>query len=107
MVKNLVQQGADVNLRDKDGITPLMLACYHNHQLTKLLLEHCAFVNIASKHEFTAVGLAENNEHSSIVDLNGKVAQNVSFYKDLSNKYNDYSVEPLYILFLSDRHDHA
>lgn len=89
MVKNLVQQGADVNLRDKDGITPLMLACYHNHQLTKLLLEHCAFVNIASKHEFTAVGLAENNEHSSIVDLmvaNGAKYSNLQVQRKSSSK---------------------
>lgn len=89
MVKNLVQQGADVNLRDKDGITPLMLECYHTHQLTKLLLEHCAFVNIASKHEFTAVGLAENNEHSSIVDLmvaNGAKYSNLEVQRKSSSK---------------------
>ena len=89
MVKNLVQQGADVNLRDKDGITPLMLACYHNHQLTKLLMEHCAFVNIASKHGFTAVGLAENNEHSSIVDLmvaNGAKYSNLQVQRKSSSK---------------------
>ena len=86
MVKNLVQQGADVNVRDKDGITPLMLACYHNHQLTKLLLEHCAFVNIASKHEFTAVGLAENNEHSSIVDLMVAKYSNLQVQRKSSSK---------------------
>lgn len=90
IVKNRIQKGADVNLRDKDGITPLMLTCYHNHyQLTKLLLEHCDCVNIASKHRFTAVGLAENNGHSSIVDLmvaNGAKYSNLQIQRKSNSK---------------------
>jgi ankyrin repeat protein len=49
MVKELIQQGADINQRDESGRTALMFAAINAHYETmKLLLDHGADVNAKS-----------------------------------------------------------
>lgn len=41
MVKALLSCGADINLQDDTGLSPLMVACqYSNSEIVKLLLTH-------------------------------------------------------------------
>ena len=43
----LLRNGADVNIKDKRGLTPLFLACqYRNFDMVRILLQHGANVNI-------------------------------------------------------------
>src|SRR4030095_3393671 len=55
-VKELIQQGADVNERDDNGRTALMFAVINTHYETmKLLLEYGADVNVKSNPGGTAL----------------------------------------------------
>jgi len=48
-VETLLQMGADVNARDKEGMTPLMLSAHHTDDtVSRVLLEHKADVNAVS-----------------------------------------------------------
>ena len=49
-VKNLIENGTDVNTQNKDGETPLHPACFNGHlDIVKLLIENGANINIANK----------------------------------------------------------
>lgn len=51
MASLLIEAGADVNIKDKDGKTPLMVAVLNNHeQLVQLLLDKGADATV--KNEF-------------------------------------------------------
>lgn len=60
IIKMLMDKGADVNLADKNGITPLMAASELGFA-TSLLLERKAKVNVADKHGRTALMYAMGN----------------------------------------------
>lgn len=41
IVKELIAKGADVNICDDEGLSPLYLACFSEHtEIVKILLEH-------------------------------------------------------------------
>ena len=75
-VKELINQGADINRRDDDGRTALMFAVINRHYETmKLLLEHGADVNATSKQGGTALmGAAMDGELSMVQALLDKGA---------------------------------
>lgn len=70
-VKELINQGADINLKDDNGRTALMFAVVNRHYETmKLLLEHGADVNARSKQGGTALmGAAMDGELSMVQAL--------------------------------------
>jgi len=48
-VKYLIEQGADINIENESGETPLFNACSSgNENLVKYLIEHGADINIES-----------------------------------------------------------
>lgn len=53
-VKSLTEQGANVNSKDEDGMTPLML-CRNSAEVTKVLIEHGADVNAKDNAGATAL----------------------------------------------------
>jgi ankyrin len=59
IVTVLIQHKADVNCVTKDGITPLMLACDHEHKhVVEVLLKNDATVNQATKYGITPLHIA-------------------------------------------------
>ena len=55
MATMLLRSGADINVRDKDGKTPLMIAVINGHQpLVEVLLEHNADLSIKNDVSFTS-----------------------------------------------------
>ena len=70
IVKFLLNMGADVNLQNYDGDTPLHLAAkYEMEYIVKLLLHYNADVNITNKKHETAVHAAKNNRYPHVKDL--------------------------------------
>ena len=59
-VRQLIQDGADVNAKDEDGWTPLMLAAAHNSnpEVLKVLIEAGADVNAKDTDGLTPLMLA-------------------------------------------------
>lgn len=74
VVKMLVDAGADVNQKDRDGVTPLHVACegsYHREQHTaiKFLLENGAEVNARNDWDETPLHAAAWDGNSQIVQV--------------------------------------
>ena len=70
MIKVLLENGADVNHPDFDGMTPLCLASMLGHtDVVQLLLERHADVGHWDRHGRTPLMLASANGHHTVVKL--------------------------------------
>ncbi|KAL2078560.1 hypothetical protein ACEWY4_026245 [Coilia grayii] len=70
MAAVLIRAGADVNVRDRDGKTPLMVAVLNNHEeLVKLLLENGADRQAKNKFGLGAVEMAKSFERKNILRM--------------------------------------
>ena len=68
VVKDLIKYGANVDAPYK-GFTPLMWACYEGHKpVVQALIEGRADINIVGAHDFTALYIAEEQNHKEIVE---------------------------------------
>ncbi|KAK2843256.1 hypothetical protein Q7C36_011471 [Tachysurus vachellii] len=66
----LVQAGADINVQDKDGKTPLMLAVVNHHeQLVKLLLDSGADRNVKNEFGSSLLEMAKASGKKNIINL--------------------------------------
>jgi len=69
-VENLLEKGADVNTRAKDGWTPLMHAAQNGHTaVVKALIENGADVNAKANDNGTALSRAGQGNHTEITKL--------------------------------------
>src|ERR1044072_6909071 len=67
---NLLERGADVNARDKDGDTALMFAAYSGHALVgALLLQYRATGYARARTGWTAKKAAQSGLHEHIADM--------------------------------------
>ncbi|MDA3838253.1 MAG: ankyrin repeat domain-containing protein [Candidatus Delongbacteria bacterium] len=67
LVEILINNGADVNLKDKNGVTPLMEASEKNVELVKSLLNAGADVNLYSNYRKNALIYAVEKDRGDIV----------------------------------------
>jgi ankyrin repeat protein len=66
----LVEKGADVNVQDHYGITPLMIAVIKNNlEMTNYLIEKGADINKTTEWGYNALYLAENIRNHEIINL--------------------------------------
>ncbi|XP_065938642.1 uncharacterized protein [Magallana gigas] len=69
-VKLLLSKGADINLCQESGASPLFIACYSGHDSTvKLLLSNGADINLCQENGASPLYIACKNEHDSTVKL--------------------------------------
>ncbi|XP_066480691.1 KN motif and ankyrin repeat domain-containing protein 4 [Tiliqua scincoides] len=71
MVKALLSCGADINLQDDTGLSPLMVACqYNNTEIVKLLLTHPSCDStLNDKAGNSALSIALKSAHMEIAEL--------------------------------------
>ncbi|XP_044286435.1 KN motif and ankyrin repeat domain-containing protein 4 [Varanus komodoensis] len=71
MVKALLSCGADINLRDDTGLSPLMVACqYGNIEIVKLLLTHPSCdATLIDKAGNSALSMALKSAHMEIAEF--------------------------------------
>jgi uncharacterized protein len=66
-VRALLDRGADVNAKNKDGFTVLMVA--GNAEIVRLLIDKGADVNAKDNSGRTASGLAASKHHANIAQM--------------------------------------
>ena len=82
LVRELLENGADINIRDNGGDTPLILASIKGHtDIVRLLLENEANVNSIGYDGDTALIRASDKGYADIVKLLGDVVLLESFAK--------------------------
>jgi ankyrin repeat protein len=65
-----VESGADINLKDKNGFTPLMISSNFGHErIVKLLIRRGADINLKAENGDTALSIAEAKKHHEIAEL--------------------------------------
>ncbi|MDP1665621.1 MAG: ankyrin repeat domain-containing protein [Methylobacter sp.] len=70
VVLDLLEQGMDVNTRNRYGQTALMLAAHAGHrEVVEILIAHCANLNITAKFGLSALMLAIVAGHADIARL--------------------------------------
>ncbi|MGC8908241.1 MAG: ankyrin repeat domain-containing protein [Desulfomonilaceae bacterium] len=70
VVRTLLGKGADVNLPNRNGWTPLMAAVAKGHEgVVELLLEHGADPNMRHAYGWTALKLATQKGRKNIADV--------------------------------------
>lgn len=70
VVKNLLDQGTNVNARDNNGWTPLMRATERGHkEVVEVLLDKSAYINAKDDNGYTALMYATMSGHKDIVEL--------------------------------------
>ncbi|XP_067311391.1 fibronectin type 3 and ankyrin repeat domains protein 1-like [Pseudorasbora parva] len=75
VASTLLQAGADVNVRDKDGKTPLMVAVLNNHvELVKLLLDSGADHQMKNEYGAGAADMAKAFGRQIIVNMLDKMS---------------------------------
>ena len=98
VVKLLLKENTDVNIRNEDGWTALMLASHNGHmQVIEVLLKENADVNIQSEKGMTALMLASRYGHTQIVELLIKENADV----------NDQDKEGWTALMIASRYGHT
>ena len=77
-VKYLIEHGANVNQSDKDGWTPLHMACLRRGSkaseaaaIVELLIEHGANVNQSNKHDLTPLRVSKNVSIRALLEEHG------------------------------------
>ena len=69
-VKHLIQFGAEVNMMNANGVTPLFLACKGNHlDVADVLLKYTANVNTETDQKETPLTVSCKNGNQQIVNL--------------------------------------
>jgi len=68
VVEFLLEHGADPNIKNNDGSTPLHYAA-DNSKVVEVLLEHGADLNIRDKYGATPLHDAAENGHPEVVEL--------------------------------------
>ena len=93
IVKFLLNKGADTNLQNYDGDTPLHLAASCEMEyIVKLLLHYNADANIRNKKGETAVNSAKNNRYPHIKfllkdnEVNSKGNENLNVFDNICKK---------------------
>jgi ankyrin repeat protein len=70
IVTALLQHGANINARNGNGSTALILAAEHRHpKIVRILLDRGADINAVSAHGHTALFLAERHHDKEMADL--------------------------------------
>ena len=68
-IKELIESGTDVNILDKDKISPIILASFNGHNdIVKLLIEYGADINIVNIFGYNAIMAAAANGHIDVFD---------------------------------------
>ncbi|XP_055998791.1 ankyrin-1-like [Ostrea edulis] len=69
-IQCLLTNGADINLCNNDGLSPLFIACHNGHDSTvKLLLNNGANINLCMKNGVSPLYIACQNGHDRTVQL--------------------------------------
>jgi ankyrin repeat protein len=77
LAKLSIEKGADVNLQDNNGYTPLMIAANFGHiDIVTLLVKNGADVKIQANNGETALSLAEKKGHEKVINFLKDIADN-------------------------------
>ena len=84
VIKRLIENGADVNIKGLHNNTPLHLASKEGHlEMVKLLIDHGADLNTKDRQGFSPLGWAVIEEHFEIVQYLIKLGVNINDEFDL------------------------
>ena len=91
IVQMLIDNKANINQAENNGVTPLYIAAHNGHKdIAKMLIDNGADINQAKNNGVTPLWIAAQNGHKDIVNMLIKKGANIN------QKYNE-DITPLYI----------
>ncbi len=70
IISQLLQKGAQINLPDLTGTTPLILSCkFGRANVMEILLQHGAYINLQNNEGTTALKMSRRKGHTKLVEL--------------------------------------
>eukprot|EP00833_Pecoramyces_ruminatium_P008856 jgi/Orpsp1_1/1182888/evm.model.c7180000083072.1 len=86
IIKYMLDNGANINIKDRYDLTPLMIACYFNNiKLVKFLIDSNSNINFKNKDGDTAITIARCFNNKDIIELLIKSKDNI----DIKNNNNE------------------
>ncbi len=80
-VDSALSSGANINVKNSDGMTPLMLACFNgNRELAEFLLEKGAKVDVKDSDGWNALMWATRHDNIELIDCLVRHGANVNYH---------------------------
>ncbi len=94
-VQLLLDHGADINVQDNEGVTPLIYSCryFSRQEFIRLLLEYGADINLKDNNGWTALMWASQSSNIEVIEMLLEYGADVDVLDNQNMSVLDYAIK--------------